>query len=1169
MDVADRMKALSGIIRRIDGLSIEETNQGAAGVVIDDLTGITGVELLPFRRRIVRPDDLLSLDVTFQNLRLTGAGIRRRLVRRIASRPSLLIVRLQGQAIGESDYNEGSSVPETVDSPVPARLSGPSRLVFRMPDDATGLDFSVDAILEACRLWPMAFDPLARTDRFVFRPELAGEIDDLVIEASDPALIDTFEPFIDSAAATLREAGEARLCAAIMGAARRSGDAIAAALAERRTPDAAVRDATGAAFETAMKSVPRAAAGTKATARLLFEAETTATVLRDNRVAGQVGQASDIVAEIGTLVQIALAPHVPGQQVTAIEAPYRIIFSPLPGTGWSHANQPVQRTGRTELWHTRLSRRIGGMPDETVSGSKGIRPIWTPDYGGTYDANGDLNASNAAVLKGTQPTSKRRADIVRLTAGYNETVDGVAYNPRSIPADKVMLSTLGAALNLEGNWPNAPTARPGFLEVDVSAWKHISNWARDNYVRIVEEGYLLPFGHRASLITITERKFETMPGGGRGAYLRTREFIVVRERLKTYPLSGQAFQGRDFPLTEIEILTEATPPLDRGDMNASTVSPSTGEAYFPRVNNADFLFQVRGQDLGGSSFSTAVPLAFMFRSANSNNAVLSATLAAYNANSGGARIRRTMPVGGAQVQLAPITGPDAGDVVLPTEQVELSATMRTGTFTQGNPRFAPGFRQVEAVIPSLKKLVPGGMVDQPQPIRYGDIFLNNGFGAQNPASMFAELVNGLPLAFGGGGGKSSEDTGGFFEPNMGVEALSAVKGAVGDATRVAAGVFDPSEFFQGAKVLGSILIEDLLNGVTSSILGDDAPEIFNVELDSPPRAEARIKWNTTIDNSAIPLFVPRAGGNDTVFDIDVKNTVFLNGDPPTTRVQSTMTNFKVNLFGFITLWFDRLEFIKEPGKKADVNPDLHPEDAVVFGGPLEFVNKLSDLIPDAGFADPPVLDISPAGIVAGYDLDIPNLQVGVLSLTNMSLGARLRLPFDGDPVSVRFNFAEREDPFNLTISLLGGGGFFAIGIDSGGVREIEAAVEFGAAIAFDIGVASGGVYVKAGIYFHWLVEGDAGQVELTGYVEMGGELSVLGLITVSVTFYLALSYHKAGGMAELRGTAKLTIEIEILFFSTSVTLLVERRFAGSPADPKFIDFIPDQATWNRYAAAFA
>lgn len=31
---------------------------------------------------------------------------------------------------------------------------------------------------------------------------------------------------------------------------------------------------------------------------------------------------------------------------------------------------------------------------------------------------------------------------------------------------------------------------------------------RDHYVRVVYAGYLMPFGHAASLIKVTERKFE-------------------------------------------------------------------------------------------------------------------------------------------------------------------------------------------------------------------------------------------------------------------------------------------------------------------------------------------------------------------------------------------------------------------------------------------------------------------------------------------------------------------------------------------------------------------------------------------------------------------------------------------------------------------------------------
>ena len=168
----------------------------------------------------------------------------------------------------------------------------------------------------------------------------------------------------------------------------------------------------------------------------------------------------------------------------------------------------------------------------------------------------------------------------------------------------------------------------------------------------------------------------------------------------------------------------------------------------------------------------------------------------------------------------------------------------------------------------------------------------------------------------------------------------------------------------------------------------------------------------------------------------------------------------------------------------------------MFGGPLEFVNELREYIPANGFSDPPSLSVTPSGIAASYSLTLPALGVGVFALKNASLGAGFNLPFDATPASVRFNFSERQHPFSLTVSLLGGGGFFAIGISSRGVQEIEAAIEFGAEIAINLGVASGGVEIKAGVYFHWLEKvPNKGSVELTGYVRLHGELSVLGLIS--------------------------------------------------------------------------
>lgn len=1177
MDAVDRLRAVSRVMAN---LASSDAGATAASSVIGDLTGIVGVDLTPFRRRVVRPDDLVALDFTFENLRLVSTP-KPRLVRRVASRPSTLIVRLQGQAIGEQDFQEvdpdnPENGPEAVPNLVQARLAGASRLAFTMPADAGGLDFSLDALLDACRRWPMALDTLARNDRPLFDfgifvdGGLAGVATAVSALAAPSDLSVTLAPIAEGIATAMREAGMAGAAAALKAAGERVGAAAGAAVLRGDSGAEVVRALGTRSFDSAMRSAGRMDEAVARAARALFDAALGAEAGRmlSGRDAPLTVNVAGMLADFGDLVQLVLRPHLPAGNVTSLEAPYRLFLTPLAAAAWAHALRPVERTGRTELWHTRLAPRRDGLPDERTPTRKPLRAVWSHDYDPKKVGNSYTNPGTG--LAKTSPTPRQRDEIVRLSAGYDEIDNGSPYDPRSIPADKVMLSTLGAALDLEGNW----TRRPDF--VNVSAWRHISNWARDHYIRVVEEGFLCPYGHRAALVSITERRFENAPAGGRGAYLRKRQFIIVRERVRRFPVTGQAFGGIDFPLTEVEIQTQVTPPIAKAPVDPTTPSSPDpeDEAFVPVVPGGDFAFQIRTVDIGGMPVTTAMPLVFVFSGANQfdaslppNQQVIDTVLAKYNKATGVAVGRRMMPLGGAAIQYAPIDDPSQGaDVKLPTNSVEVIAAKRSGAPNKYQPRFAPGFGEVDVEIPALKKLVGGGAVDAFQKAAYPTIYRNNGFGAGNPARLFLSLVDDLDLSF--GAARSSENAGGFFEPNMAVQAMSALKGSVGDEANVGSGNFNPAAFFKGARLLGSILIEDLLTGVFD-ILGADAPEFVNVEIDGPdPHSEARILWNTDITTS-IPLFKPGAGGQTTNFDLEVRTRVWLDGRPPETLVRSTLTNFKIDMFGLIILWFDRLQFLKEPGKKPDVNPDLHPQNAVVFGGPLEFVNKLSDLIPNGGFSDPPVLDISPTGIVAGYELDIPDVQIGVLSLTNMSLGARLRLPFDGDPISTRFNFAEREDPFNLTVSLFGGGGFFAIALDSGGVREVEAALEFGAAIAFDIGIASGGIYVKGGFYFHWLLEGSSGTIELTAYVEMGGELSVLGLITVSVKFYLALSYHKAGGMAELRGQASLIVEIEILFFSTSVTLTVERRFGGSEADPKFIDFIPDQATWTRYAAAFA
>src|SRR5258705_11294611 len=113
-----------------------------------------------------------------------------------------------------------------------------------------------------------------------------------------------------------------------------------------------------------------------------------------------------------------------------------------------------------------------------------------------------------------------RDQIVRLSSDPTMSVSVFApipYVPVSIAARKLYLSTLGAWMDVQGDWGNPFPALPVF---SLEQWQHREVLARDNYVRVVTAGFLLPFGNRASLVKITERKLQSISGGATTAFLR-------------------------------------------------------------------------------------------------------------------------------------------------------------------------------------------------------------------------------------------------------------------------------------------------------------------------------------------------------------------------------------------------------------------------------------------------------------------------------------------------------------------------------------------------------------------------------------------------------------------------------------------------------------------------
>ena len=310
----------------------------------------------------------------------------------------------------------------------------------------------------------------------------------------------------------------------------------------------------------------------------------------------------------------------------------------------------------------------------------------------------------------------------------------------------------------------------------------------------------------------------------------------------------------------------------------------------------------------------------------------------------------------------------------------------------------------------------------------------------------------------------------------------------------------------------------------------------------------RFDWKPEIKSwgfdPAAPLFVVH---DPHAFIVTVEARVKKSGGPPKMRVLCGLHHFDLVLIApasFMELNFEKIEFSVDSASKTDVRRCRSTD--IKFVGPLSFVETLRDLIPLDGFSDPPHLDITPQGIDAGFSVALPSsLAIGLFNLSNLSLGAGFTVPFIGQPLSVRFNFCTREQPFLLTVSMFGGGGFFGVTLDPHGVQILEAAFEFGAAISIDFGVASGGVSVMAGIYFRM----ESNAASLAGYFRLAVHVDVLGLITASLELYLELRYEFETGKAA--GRASLTIEISVFVFSGSVTISCERKFAGSNGDPTF------------------
>ena len=191
-------------------------------------------------------------------------------------------------------------------------------------------------------------------------------------------------------------------------------------------------------------------------------------------------------------------------------------------------------------------------------------------------------------------------------------------------------------------------------------------------------------------------------------------------------------------------------------------------------------------------------------------------------------------------------------------------------------------------------------------------------------------------------------------------------------------------------------------------------------------------------------------------EIDVHITTPLSiNTPPQTQITGYLRSFSLALIDdIIIINVNELSFTSKPNQKIDTKVDFgdNINDAIQFGGDLQFLNELRNAIPSTLFNNGPSVNVSQDGIQLGYTLPIPSVGIGIFSLENIRLIASLDLPFNDKPISFNFAFSERQDPFLISVSFLAGGGFFSLSIGPRGVTMLEASLEFGASASIDLGV---------------------------------------------------------------------------------------------------------------------
>ncbi len=824
-----------------------------------------------------------------------------------------------------------------------------------------------------------------------------------------------------------------------------------------------------------------------------------------------------------------------------LEAPYKLRYQLPAAAAWLHANRPVTGGKWTELWHTRSARALD-MPVQTDT-----------DYGSMGKPNFEQS-----------PSEFDRTHLQSQT------------QTRPIHVENLMLSSLGAWMKANGEWGDTAT---------IQSYFHQMAMGRDGKVVVVYSGYLFPFGHKATLVVVTERKFRK----GR-AYLYRKKFIVVREPVRSYGDDETGHNNeREFPFRQVEMTTRVTPPLD--------AAPVANGRFWIKVNKAEYPFRVVTTDWLGERAEFAARLMFVVSSDDGATTAANAQLAIGDYGLLAGLPQRQIELQGQPVAYALPTPGVSGDQTtrLDTGLVELGVTTRTD-----RPFFRPTVSHAMVRVPAIEQFVAEG---QRVKIILHDLYITHGFDAPNNRwEVFARFDQMWKPSM------PASTSGGIATPEINFRALSRRFGAIGLDPVTGTEQYDPTQYFgQNAKVIGALPFAGILSNQTigpapgglspMTALAEEeeeanAPPViptFTVKVEPVMEDEKKVaeqlriqmELNVTgaVGIKEIPNFFYTR--EETALKLSASILRILKtyptpgATPPAPGTQQKKWHYEVagslewftlKLY-FLSIYFKKVGFTYNSFAKKKMSPEieLDPENSFLPDGPLTFLSMFLDKSPTSVTGSNPP-DPGDDAIELGLSIRIPDYStppsppvgpapVPRWEITNVEPWFKIKFYLDGSPLRFGLGISSEESPFRVLYWMkpefaLFGQGFFAVEFEPGMLRGLQVLLEVGALLSIEktlkLGILKGEVSLSLGFYFELSVNDNRQtSVEVTGFLRLCGTVGIK-IIEVSLEIYLAVTYKAPAGEEDYWiGTARITIKVKLWLFSFSWSYQYTQRLSGS------------------------